>query len=202
MAADEQNQHKKLTFKEQGFVDAYVGVARGNGTKAAVMAGYSQKTAAEIAYENLRKPHIQAAISKRVSEYAMSPEEVLAAYADIARNASIVPLLELALRNQHGKAVSRPYIELLDEDGNIKPEARFIKSMKLTTNTKAEEDTVAVELHDPMAALDRLAKYHGLAVNRTEITGKDGGAVEISGGVTLYLPDNGRDVGKDSGTNG
>ena len=35
-----------------------------NGTQAAIRAGYSPKRAAEIAYENLRKPQIEAAIAE------------------------------------------------------------------------------------------------------------------------------------------
>jgi phage terminase small subunit len=51
---------KKLTAKEQAFVELYA--ADPNGSKAARNAGYSEKTAGNIANENLKKPHIQAAI--------------------------------------------------------------------------------------------------------------------------------------------
>lgn len=176
----EEAQEIKLTFKQQRFVDAYVGEAKGNGTRAALSAGYSEKGVRVAAHDLLTNPNIQAAIKARVSEYAMSPEEVLAEYADIARNASVVPLLEMALRNQNGKAVSRPYLELLDDEGNIKPEARFIKSVKLTSNAKTEEDTVAVELHDRMAALDRLAKYHGLQPDKHELSGPGGKPIAVA----------------------
>jgi hypothetical protein len=170
----------KLTYKQRRFVDAYVGEAKGNGTRAAIIVGYAEKGARVEAHRLLTNANIQAAIKERVSEYAMSPEEVLAEYADIARNASIMPLIGLALRNQNGKAVSRPYIELLDDDGTLKPEARFIKSVKFTTNAKSEEDSVAIELHDRMAALDRLAKYHGLQPDKHELSGPDGKPIETS----------------------
>jgi phage terminase small subunit len=48
---------KKLTPKESAFVEHYVSNG-GNATAAAKQAGYSEKTAAEIGYENLNKPHI------------------------------------------------------------------------------------------------------------------------------------------------
>lgn len=52
---------KKLTAKQQRFVDAY----DGNAHKAAIAAGYSEKTADAIGRENLRKPTIMAAIKER-----------------------------------------------------------------------------------------------------------------------------------------
>ena len=56
----------KLTQKQQRFVDEYI--ISGNATQAAIQAGYSKKTAAVTATENLRKPNIKAAIEKRNEE--------------------------------------------------------------------------------------------------------------------------------------
>lgn len=54
---------KKLTDKEEAFCQAYVNDAdpnvRWNKTQSAIKAGYSEKTAREIGYENLTKLHIQ-----------------------------------------------------------------------------------------------------------------------------------------------
>jgi phage terminase small subunit len=41
-------------------------LSTGNGTAAAVAAGYSEQTATEMASENLRKPHIRTAIAQRM----------------------------------------------------------------------------------------------------------------------------------------
>lgn len=57
---------QKLTQKQQRFVDEYI--ISGNATQAAIKAGYSKKTAAVTATENLRKPNIHAAIEKRNAE--------------------------------------------------------------------------------------------------------------------------------------
>lgn len=57
---------QKLTQKQQRFVDEYI--ISGNATQAAIKAGYSKKTAAVTATENLRKPNIKAAIEKRNAE--------------------------------------------------------------------------------------------------------------------------------------
>lgn len=48
--------NKNLTLKQRKFVEGYV--EHGNGSKAAVDAGYSENTKGEIAYENLKKPQI------------------------------------------------------------------------------------------------------------------------------------------------
>lgn len=52
---------KKLTIKQQRFINYY----DGNATQAALKAGYSKKTASAIGLENLEKPRIIAEIAKR-----------------------------------------------------------------------------------------------------------------------------------------
>lgn len=51
-----------LTAREAKFIDEFL--VDLNGTQAAIRAGYSVKTARQIASENLSKPHIQAAIAE------------------------------------------------------------------------------------------------------------------------------------------
>lgn len=57
---------KKLTLKQQRFVDEYI--ISGNATQAAIKAGYSKRSAYSVGQENLRKPVIKAAIDKRNAE--------------------------------------------------------------------------------------------------------------------------------------
>ena len=53
----------KMTAKQQAFCEHYV--ANGfNALQAAISAGYSEKTAGEMGYENLNKPHIAEYIAK------------------------------------------------------------------------------------------------------------------------------------------
>lgn len=59
---------KPLTAKEGRFVEEYF--VDFNATQAAIRAGYSEKTAAAIGYENLRKPHIARAVEFRRRELA------------------------------------------------------------------------------------------------------------------------------------
>jgi phage terminase small subunit len=53
---------RRLTEMQHKFLLAYFGDARFNATKAAVMAGYSPKTAYSIGSELLKKPHIDAVV--------------------------------------------------------------------------------------------------------------------------------------------
>src|SRR5690606_5048747 len=57
---------KKLTPKELLFCEHYL--VRFNGADSAVKAGYSKKTAREMAYELLTKPHVREYIDKRIEE--------------------------------------------------------------------------------------------------------------------------------------
>jgi phage terminase small subunit len=66
-----------LTDKQTRFVDAYVGAANCNGTKAATLAGYSPRSAYSQAGELLANPKIRAAIKERLDLFAMTAEEVL-----------------------------------------------------------------------------------------------------------------------------
>lgn len=53
----------KLTPKQDKFVKAYL-LNGGNAMQAAISAGYSEKTAGEMGYENLNKPQIKKAIAE------------------------------------------------------------------------------------------------------------------------------------------
>lgn len=73
---------KALTPKESLFVEAYCTVAKFNATKAYQSAGYSDlKHASSRGSAMLRKPHVKAAIEKRIEEkkrgFAVTHEDVL-----------------------------------------------------------------------------------------------------------------------------
>jgi phage terminase small subunit len=60
----------KLTEKQRRFVEFYLGAAKGNGTKAARLAGYKGKstTLGQVAQENLKKPLIADAINRSIKK--------------------------------------------------------------------------------------------------------------------------------------
>lgn len=77
--------YSELTLKQQKFIDYYI--QTGNGTKAAIEAGYSPKTAYSIASDNLKnlEPHIKERMKSLSNERIASAEEVLERLTRIAR---------------------------------------------------------------------------------------------------------------------
>lgn len=76
------SKRKKLTLKQQKFVKEYL--ESGNGTEAAIKAGYSKNSAQEIASENLSKPIIQQSVASAAEKLGITPEYVLGNFKEIA----------------------------------------------------------------------------------------------------------------------
>jgi phage terminase small subunit len=76
-----------LTPKQIAFCDYYI--EYGDATKAALAAGYSEKTAYSIGSENLRKPELSAYIKKRLDEErekrVASADEVMEFFSAVMR---------------------------------------------------------------------------------------------------------------------
>lgn len=99
----------RTTPKQKLFISAYCSNDF-NGTQAAIDAGYSENSAAEIATENLRKPHIAEAIDKYKQELAdkhMVTVDSLIAELEEARGAALsaeIPQSSAAVGATMGKA--------------------------------------------------------------------------------------------------
>lgn len=82
---------RDLTPKQERFVEAYLGEARGNATEAARMAGYrgNDNTLRSVGTENMAKPaicdRIDAAREELRAKAILTREEILAGLASIAR---------------------------------------------------------------------------------------------------------------------
>lgn len=148
-----------LSTKQQAFINAYLECY--NATEAALRAGYSEKTAHAIGWENLRKPEILEAIQARLDETAMSANEVLMRLAEHARG---------------------DIDDYLDDNGAFDlakarraAKTKLIKKFKTKTTVRtygeAEVETTEVEfeLYDAQAALSLLGKRHKLFVEQSEI---------------------------------
>lgn len=173
-----------LSNKQQAFVNEYL-IDR-NATRAAIRAGYSPKTAYAIGSENLRKLEIAEAIKAKTDEILMSRDEVLTRLADIARG-DIADLMEVTPAGFVFKLIRT------NDDGTrtINPNTKLIKRIKQKVTTylaKGEggEDREVIEteaeLYPADVALVQIGKYHGLFVDRTDITtqGDKISMVEIS----------------------
>ena len=157
MCQKNSNGNGKLTGKQKAFVDAYLGDANFNATDAARLAGYDSdddNVLASIGSQNLRKLKVAEKISERLSESAMTSDEVLARLAEIARGDHRHYMTE-------GGELD---IAALVADGK----AHLIKSIRPNAHG------TVYEFCDMQGALVQLGKHHGLFVDRMEHTGKDG----------------------------
>ena len=145
----------KLTAKQQMFCDEYL--IDLNATQAAIRAGYSEKTAAVIATENLRKPNIKEYIEKRMAEKEKSL---------IADQDEVMKYLSAVMRRQMKDSVvvtlqSKTEKWVMDEDTG-----------KLKKQTITEEKPAVVEipaqLRDANKAAELLGKAYGLYTDRVE----------------------------------
>lgn len=162
----------ELNNKQKAFVEAYL--QTWNATRAAKMAGYSEKTAYSIGHELLKKPEIASRVRERHAEYAMETAEILARVASHARG-DIGDLVDPATMTLDLKRAM--------EEGNT----HLIKKIKQTTIIGEDKQTeiFEFEMYDAQAALVQLGKQQGLFSTKLEHTGKDGGAIQTDSRVTL-----------------
>ena len=155
-----------MTPKQTLFVAEYL--ANGfNATKAAISAGYSERSASSIGEENLRKPEIASAIAKKtqkaIAKVDFSVERTLEF---VARMAFFDPA------------------DLFEADGSMKrlrdipPETRSViaglEVSDIWDSGEGEEKSIIgnlkkIKLSDRKAALDMLMRYHTLYRDRVDV---------------------------------
>jgi len=156
----EKDEPSGLNTRQQRFVEEYC--VDYNATRAAIRAGYSEKTAAIIGWENLRKPNISEAIRKRTAELAMTAEEATRRLAEWGRG-TLAPFMSVST---HGICI--------DLASDVAQEnIHLIRKLKTTdTRTKdrqgveTHEQKVEIELHDAKDAVIQIAKMHGLYMEK------------------------------------
>jgi phage terminase small subunit len=166
----------KLTLKQQMFVKEYL--VDLNGTQAAIRAGYSERTATEIAHEYLRKPHIvvavEEAMNKRAEKTGITAERVLN---EIAKMAFLDPR---KLFDSDGKPL---HITALDDDT-----AASIAGLDVVTTGSQDAgfgEVMKIKLADKAKNLELLGRHLKLFTDKQEITGKDGGAQQVEVSMTV-----------------
>lgn len=134
-----------------------------NATQAAIRAGYSKKTAAEIGYENLRKPQIaeeiQKAMKRRANRLEISAERVLKEIAKVAFS----DVRDVVTWDE--ETVKLTPSDQIDPDaaGAISEVSQKVKQLKSAKkNEKASLVTYKVKMYDKMRALEMLARHLGL----------------------------------------
>jgi hypothetical protein len=148
-----------LTYKQRLFIEYYLGESNGNAADAARKAGYGSPET--LGPRLVKKRSVQAAISARIATAAMPANEVLARLSEIAT------------------ASLGDFIEVQDGNGwtiDLKKAKRGGK-LKLLKKLKSGEHGPEIELLSPLDALEKLAKYHGLYIERVELKAKGTQAV-------------------------
>jgi hypothetical protein len=139
-----------LTYRQRLFVFHFLGSANGNATEAARLAGYSSPK--QQGTENLAKPSIRAALDANLAGPALAAEETLARLADIAT----VDMGDFARFYVARHRKGGTWLEFDLKAAKAAGISHLIKSIKPTRNG------MAIELHDSLAALDKLSRVHGL----------------------------------------
>jgi phage terminase small subunit len=176
---------RKLTNRQRIFIDEYL--RSFNATRAALAAGYSEKTARSIGSENLTKPDVVAEIDERLKESHLSADEALARLADFAKG-DIGDLLD-----DNGLLD----IRLAKEKGMTKL-LRKIKQKTITRIGKKDDDDdveiteIEFEMHDAQAAIDKILRVSGKYKDTVSLQNPDGSNLAPAV-VNVYLPDNNRD---------
>ena len=129
-----------LTPKQRLFVDYYIQL-KGNGTQAALKAGYSPNTAYSIAMENLKKPQVQAAIHARTAEL------------ENERTASTQEVLEFLASVLRGETTDEVVVNVGKGKGYTQPE-----KVKAKVTTK-----------DRLKAAELLGKVKGIFITKAEL---------------------------------
>jgi phage terminase small subunit len=159
-----------LTAKQQRFVEEYC--TDFNATRAAKAAGYSEKTASEIGWENLRKPQIAKAVSKRLNELAMSAGEVtkrLTAWGRGDMSSFVVANADGTISMDFSTDEAQRNLFLIKK---IKQTDRMIPQGKEEPDIL--ERKTEIELHDAKDAVVQMGRAHKLFGDRNELTGPDG----------------------------
>jgi len=145
----------KLTEKQKRFCDEYL--IDLNATQAAIRAGYSEKTAAVIATENLRKPNIKEYIENRLAE---KEKELIADQDEVMR------YLTAVMRREMKESV------VVTLQNKVEKWVKDEETGKLKKQTVTEESPAVVEiparLSDSNKAAELLGKRYGLYTEKVE----------------------------------
>ncbi len=172
----------KLTAKQERFVAEYL--IDLNATQAAIRAGYSEKTASETGYENLRKPQIAEAVQKALAERSERTE--------ITQDYVLTSIMETMERCKQAEPVKYQNgnpVMIDTPDGDVAPAYKFdasavLKGAELLGRHLAMfTDKKTVDLNHGVQEMDdteleaharRLAEKLGVKLPEQLITPTDG----------------------------
>lgn len=153
-----------LTLQQQMFVAEYT--VHFDGKRAALAAGYSEKSAQTQSYQLLQNPKIQKAITQTMQEYGdthailkqrIINELSLIAFSDFAE------YVENGYRLRDISALKRKQTAVIKE----------IKVRRTSSDKFGESEETTIKLWSKEKALELLGKHLGIVIDRTEVTTKN-----------------------------
>jgi phage terminase small subunit len=130
---------KPLSERERRFVEAYMGPCAGNATKAAESAGYSPKTARQIASRLLTKANIRAAVNE--------------ARADLTTEAIADAKERRELLTKHARNMQEPVSSIKAVDVLNKMDGIYIEKHDVTGNLTVEHRGAAERFAGSLAGI-------------------------------------------------
>ena len=160
MTEDPKSELPKLTDMQKVFIDQYF-ICGFNASEAARRAGY--KDGGQSGWANKQSPAVRAEIDRRMAETHMSADEILSRLEQQAEGTMddfVYP---------SGRGVK---IDLV--------RAKKAGKLHLVKSYSKGKQGVRIELYSQKEALELLGRHKKLFVDRTELTGKDGGPLALS----------------------
>ena len=130
-----------------------------NGTQAAIRAGFSPRTASQIAYKLLRDPEVIAEVHKRL--------KALTVKADVTADRVLRELARIAFADITSLVrIVKGRVRIADTDALTVDQRAAIAEISETA------DGVRIKAYDPIRACELLGKRLALWTDRLELTGK------------------------------
>jgi phage terminase small subunit len=183
-----------LNPKEAAFVQQYL--IDSNGKRAAIAAGYKEKSAESMASQLLKRPHIAAAYAaakgKQVAKLEITAERILAelakiGFSDIRKVARFKPSsVEDVDMTKDGIKITRhvsSHVEVTDSDDLDDDTAGAISEVSQT------KDGVKVKLYDKQQALIQLGKHLGMFKEKVEVGMDESLAALVMASIAPKKPD-------------
>lgn len=178
MASSKKRLTRPLNEMQRLFIAAYV--EKPNATRAAIKAGYSERTAHVQGHELLKHPKIKEEIHKRL-------ERISARY-EVSRERVIAELAKLGLSNMGD------FTRIDEKTGDVytdfsavdRDQMAAVQELTVEEYTEGRGDDARAikrtkfKLADKKGALLELAKINGWMIDKVEHTGANGGPIQQS----------------------
>ncbi|HBR07686.1 MAG TPA: terminase small subunit [Clostridiales bacterium] len=167
-----------MTTKQKRFCEEYM--IDLNATQAAIRAGYSVKSAADMGSENLRKPQIRARIGKAMA--------VQSKRTGVTTDRVVRELAKVAFANSHDVI---DYDDATVKDDAARDDTAAVASVRVKTIPTKDGPGIEreVKMHDKLKALELLGRRCGMFTDKIEHSGSIAGTKELASILTQLKGD-------------